>query len=300
MLALLACSALAVGDGYHSFKVTSAKPFCVFLATKTLVFALDETPPPTVNFTVIDNKNKTYPVPMSALTHLQLLETTILVTAEKVSSYVLHYWLLPRTLCSSVSYAMIADRSISFDLTTPKFASDFCIFPNSGAASYSWSVASHTTGRSSSIEFYPGGIDAAKTCTSGSCSYSSSKPTFVRISASRDQEFSASIAFTTFRNSIAAQECLIKALPLLIEPPVQVPMSSVSMSDIICFSMSETLLIWMAIGLVAVGILLVSLCLLQAFGVINVWGICLCRTESDHFGSLRENPYASELNPDAA
>jgi hypothetical protein len=279
--------------------VTSAKPFCVALTTKTLVLALDDTPPIWVNFSVIDRKNASYPIPISTLSHLQLLETTILVTAEKRHSYVLHYWLIPRTLCSSVSYATIADRSISFELATPAFKSDFCIFPQSGASTYSWSIGSHTTGHFSQIDFYTRASEAAKTCTSDVCEYSSSKPTFVRISADRDREFSASVAFTTFRSSIASYECSIKALPLLIDPPVQIPMDLMSVSEIKCISMAETVLIWMAIGIGAVGIVAVLVCLLHACGVINVKMICGCRTEVDHFTSLKENPYATELDPDA-
>jgi hypothetical protein len=89
MLALLACSALAVRDGYQSFKVTAAKPFCAFLAIKTFALALGETPPASGTFTIIGNDNKTCPVPMSVPTHLPLFETAILAPAE--TALILYY-----------------------------------------------------------------------------------------------------------------------------------------------------------------------------------------------------------------
>jgi hypothetical protein len=297
-LLLMARIVQAVNDGYHSFKVTHKKPFCVALTTKMLVFALDETPDPSVNFSVIDQKNRSSPIPISTLTHLQLFETTILVTAPRSHPYVLHYWLLPRTVCSSISYAAIADRSISFELTSPLLKSEFCIFPQSGASSYSWNIDYHTTAPYAQIEFYTSAKKPSQICESTPCSFSSSRPAFVRVLGVADHEFNAAVGFTTFRNSITLYECSIKGMPLLIEPPVQIPMDLLSINEIKCMSMAESVLIWLLIGFCAMLVVNCIIYVLQRCGVISIKYLCSWGRESDHFTNLRQNPYASELDPD--
>jgi hypothetical protein len=288
-----------VKDGYHSFRISESKPFSVSLSTKMIIFALDEPPPPSINFSVVDRRNRTSPIPISTITHLQLFETTIHVTAPPKITYVLHYWIFPRSLCSSVSYAAIADRSISFELSSPRLTSNFCIFPQSGSRSYTWSIDYQSAAPSAAIEFYSNTRQISQVCKGHSCSHTSSSPVFVRVVNATDYEFRAAVAFTTFRTGISSYECSIKTTPLLIQLPVQIPSDLVSVTDIKCTSMAETILIWLVIGIVIVGIVTVLVLVLQLYGVINIRSMFGLSVESEHFTTLRENPYASELDPEA-
>jgi hypothetical protein len=239
--------------GYHSFTVKYDRPFAIILKKNMLVLALDEIPSPTVNFTVFDRHNKSALIPMLPLTHLYFFETTFMVTVPKQQSYTLHYWILPTSLCSSISYAAVADHQLSFRLSSESARTDFCLFSQSGASSYTAILDYHSGSPNNRIEFYTKSTGPAKKCKQNSqCEFRSNRPFFMRVVNVTNYEFEATLNFWAFRRSIDSSECLIKPIPILIEPPIQVPMGVISITDIHCVSMAEDLLKYILIAIVVV------------------------------------------------
>jgi hypothetical protein len=282
--------------GYHTFVVKPNRPFCVTLQHSMLVFALDEVPPSRVNFTVIDPKNRTLPVPMQTFTHILFFDTTIFVSVPKGESFPLHYWLIPTDLCSAISYSAIADHQLTLKLHSPSLPSDFCIFSQSGAASYSATLDYHSDSTKGKIEFWTNSISPARRCRRNSlCQFTSRRPFFMRVINATDAEFEARVHFTALRRSIQSYECGIRPLPIVIRPPIQMPMGVIEISDIACVSMAEDVLSWVVTGIAVVTLISVLLCILHCSGVIDLKFL----VRKDRFKELGENPYAAPILQDA-
>jgi hypothetical protein len=75
-------------------------------------------------------------------------------------------------------------------------------------------------------------------------------------------------------------------------------MDLLTVSEIKCTSMAESALIWSGIGVASTATVILLLFVLQCFGMISLRSLWSGKTEIDHFSSLKQNPYANELNPD--
>jgi hypothetical protein len=282
-------------DGYHSFKVTKNRPFFASLTDKVLIFALDELPHPEVNFTVIDNKNNTSPIPMSSFTHVQFFQTRVHVATTKRHPYMLHYWLLPPAVCPSVSYSALADRSITFKLEQDKLTSDFCLFSQSGASNYSVKFDYASRSLHTRVEFWSSARRPDRKCRSETCEYKSGKPFFMRVINGSGTAFTGAMALSIFRSGIQSTECSLKVIPIMIESNVQIPMGHLSMTDIKCVAMVEYLLVVLGVSVAAAITALAVLTLLHTIGFIDLRACFGCRGEDDHFKGLKENPYAGQI-----
>jgi hypothetical protein len=284
MLALILPSTLfALPDGYHSFKVNHKRPFYISLTDRVLFFAFDEYPHPDVNFTLIDTKGQAAPIPMTSFTHIQFFQTAVRVSTTRGHPYVLHYWLLPPQLCSSVSHSALADHSISF-----KLSSDFCLFSQSGASSYDTTLDFDSQSAHARAELWTTARRPDRKCRSGGCRWRSRKPFFVRVVNASDAEFTSAFALSVFRNGVQSLECSLKPLPIMAGPAIQTPMGFLAVTDIKCVSMAVYLL---RVIVIAVALLV----LLQATGFIDVRTCFGCGAEADDFNTLKTNPYAQEL-----
>jgi hypothetical protein len=296
MLAVLPVVALCSTKGYHTFAVKHDRPFAVILNENILVVALDEVPPPYVNFTVVDRKNQTTAVPMSTFSHILFFKTTIFVSVVGRRVFSLHYWLIPTTVCSAVSYSAIADHQLTFRLQSDNARSDFCIFSQSGAGSYSAILDYHSEAPRPRVEFWTQSTGPARRCKRGRlCEFRSSRPFFLRVANITDAAFHAAITFWAFRWAVDSSECSMKPIPFLVEPPIQIPMGVMSVAGIQCVSMAEDVLRYTAIVLCVGAVGVAVLCALHWSGYINLRATCGCTREGDRFRDLKENPYAEPL-----
>jgi hypothetical protein len=296
MLALILPSALfALPDGYHSFKVSHKRPFYISLTDRMLFFAFDEYPHPGVNFTVIDSKNQTSPIPMTSFTHIQFFQTSVHVSTAKGHPYVLHYWLLSPRICSSVSYSALADHSISFRLSSDRLTSDFCLFSQSGASSYDIKLDLESHSPHARAELWTTARGPDKKCRSEGCNWKSKRPFFLRVLNASDAEFSSALTLSVFRSGFQSLECSLKSVPIMVGPTVQIPMGFLAMTDIKCVSMAVYLLrvIGFTVGTIIIAVTLLGL--LQAIGFINIRTFFGCGAEAERFNALKEDPYAHEL-----
>jgi hypothetical protein len=282
LLPLLLAGALSYTKGYHTFTVKHDHPFAISLKKNLLVFALNEILSPVVNFTVIDRRNRSIQIPFVTFTHLYFFETTILVTVPSGRICLLHYWLLPTALCSSISYAAIADHQLSFRLSSDSVKSDFCIFTQSGASTYTAIMDYYSASPRSRIEFYTSSVGPDKRCRgNGICEFKATRPFFIRVANVTGSEFDAKFTVWALRRSIESSECMIQAIPIVIEPPILMPLGAMLTSEIKCVSMAEDMLRYIVIALgvvVAGGGVLV---LLHRIGYINIMAIFGCMKESD-------------------
>jgi hypothetical protein len=286
--------------GYHTFTVKHDRPFAIALKKNLLVFALDELPSSSTNFTIVDRHNRSIPISFDTFTHLYFFETTILVTVPPGKACVLHYWLLPTSLCSSISYAAIADHQLSFRIRSDSVKSDFCIFTQSGASTYTAILDYYSAAPRNRIEFYTSSVAPDKRCPrNGICQFKANRPFFIRVVNVTDFQFDASISLWTLRRSIESSECLIQAIPIVIEPPILLPLGLMSTSEIKCVSMAEDMLKYIGVGIAVFAVALVLLVVLHRIGYINVRAIFGCTGESDRFNALKESPYADPLPGEA-
>jgi hypothetical protein len=297
LLALHAAVALAA-NGYHQFTVAHDHPFTVTLRKSMLVLALDEVPPDAVNFSVVDRRNRTLMVPIAAFSHLILFETSLSITVPARSRlrYLIHFWLIPRHLCSSVSYSGIVDHRVTFQLRSDSVHSDFCLFSQAGASSYSAAIDFQSSLAATRVEFYTNSKSADRVCKRPSlCRFSARRPFFVRVANATNAEFEAVVSLAARRGGVDSHECSVKPIPVLVEPPIQVPMGRLTITDVKCVSQAEntlrTVVFDIAVGLVALALL----ALLHWSGVINLRVLWKCSGESERFGALKENPYADPL-----
>jgi hypothetical protein len=301
LIALLFGLIRSYTKGYHTFTVRHDRPFAISLKKNLLVFALDEPPSSTTTFTVVDRHNRSIPLPFLIFTHLYFFETTILVTVPYGSICVLHYWLLPTSLCSSISYAAIADHQLSFRLSSDSVKTDFCIFTQSGASAYTAILDYYSASPRGRIEFYTSSVGPDKRCKrNGICQFKSNRPFFIRVVNVTDFQFDASISLWALRRSIESSECLIQPIPVVIEPPVQVPLGAMVTSEIKCVSMAEDMLRYVGIGAAIFVAALGALVVLHRIGFINVRTLFGCTKESDRFDALKESPYADPLQEELA
>jgi hypothetical protein len=292
---VLASLSSSLIDGYHSFKVTKKRPFFVTLRDKMLIFALDELPHPEVTFTAMDSKNSTSPIPMASFTHVQFFQTSVYVSITKGRPYVLHYWLLPPTICPSVSYSAMADRSITFKLEQDKLTSDFCLFSQSGASSYSVKFEYESQSLHTRVEFWSSAKRPDRKCKGEVCQWKSSKPFFMRVINGSDAAFTGVMALSIFRSGIQSTECSLKVIPIVVESNVQIPMGHFSVTDIKCVAMAEYLLVVVGVSIAAAITAIAILMLFHTIGFIDLRACFGCRSEEDHFKGLKENPYAHQI-----
>jgi len=293
---LLVSLGSAFSKGYHSFTATYSRPFHIKLSKNILVFALDEAPPAGANFSVIDRKNHSIPVPLDAFTHMQFFETTLFISVARGSEFTLHFWLVPPSLCNGISYSSVADHTLAFDLASRSLKSDFCVFSQSGASSYSALVSFQSGNPGGAIEFYKHPRRPAERCRHNRmCSFSSSHPFFMRATGVAKASFSASVAYSVGRRSIRSAECGIAVMPFVIEPPMQVPMGVLVVSNIRCVAAADVVLKYIVFMTAGAVVALLALLGLHWSGFINVRAVLGCRGESAHFNALRENPLAREL-----
>jgi hypothetical protein len=117
----------------------------------------------------------------------------------------------------------------------------------------------------------------------------------MRVTNVTKAAFEASVTFWAFRWSVDSYECAIKPLPILIEPPIQMPMGVFSIDGIHCVSMADDVLQFVVVvGGVAI-VCVIILCAMQLLGYINLRAICGLSSESARFGELKANPYADPL-----
>jgi fumarate reductase subunit D len=87
----------------------------------------------------------------------------------------------------------------------------------------------------------------------------------------------------------------VKPIPILIEPPIQIPMGVISTSEIECVSMAEGLLKYTLIGILVVVIILVIFMGLHRCEYINMRAAFGCTKETERFKALKESPFEEAL-----
>lgn len=299
ILALLPILGHSFSKGYHTFTVTYDQPFYIKLSKNILVFALDEAPPASVNFTVIDRHNKSLPIPLSSYTHMQFFQTSIFISVPKHQKYTLHFWLIPPNLCHAISYSAIADHTLSFELVNDDLKTDFCIFSQSGSSGYKTLLQYDSTSSNSSIEFYTHPKEPSKHCKKNKlCKFKTNRPFFIRAHNVANAGFKAALQYKTKRKTIDSCECALTPVPFMIEPPIQVPMGVLSVDNIKCVSMAEVVLRYVTYGSIGVVAGVVALYVMHCLGWINLRVILGCAATKDRFDQLKENPYAQEFKED--
>lgn len=287
----------AFSKGYHTFTVRYNNPFHVRLSKNLLVLALDRSPPPYVNFTVIDDKNRSQPMAIGLYTHLQLYQTTVFISVPKGHHYTLGFWLIPPTLCNAIGYALVADNTLAFDVTNKNQRSDFCLFTQSGAWWYSAGVAFQSDNAGGVAEFYSHPRGPAKSCSGNGkiCKYGSMNPFFIRFAGVAGAAFSADVIYSATRWSILNSECALAPVPYMIEPPLQMPAGGIGFGDIKCVSTARVAQKYLIGFLICAGIAAAVLYGLHLMGYINLRVFCGCSAEKDRFNTLKENPYACQI-----
>jgi hypothetical protein len=300
MLSLLFTLSIPASKGYHAFTVKPDRPFSVSLRQNMLVLTLIDIPTKSFHFTVSDRSNHTHPVLIGQHSHIAFFKTSVFASISK-GSFTLHFWLIPTKLCGSVSYSAVADHQVVFEIWSNILPSDFCIFSQSGVSSHNVHLHYQSDGTNSSAAFYTNGNHPAKSCKPGSvCHFRSGRPFFVRFSNVYEAGFEAKLNVVANRHSIETVDCGFRPIPVLIEPPMQMPLGGLSVSDLHCSSMAEKVLrIVLAAGVAficAVGLLVV----LHRIKCIDMRALCGCSNEQQHFDSLKDNPYAGQLDQEIA
>jgi hypothetical protein len=297
---LLLGHVLSYTKGYHTFTVKHDRPFAIALKKNLLVFALDEPPSRRANFAVVDRHNQSISIPFLAFTHIYFFDTTILVSVPPGTICVLHYWLLPTSLCNSISFAAVADHRLSFRLNANPAKTDFCIFSQSGAASYTAILDYYSASPRNRIEFYTSSVGPDRQCKrNGICKFKANRPFFIRIANITGFEFDASITLWALRRSTELTDCRVQPIPIVIEPPVQIPIGAMLASDITCVSMAEDVLKYIGIGIGVFGVAFVVLVVLHRMEYINVRALFGCTKEMERFNALKEHPWADPLPGEA-
>jgi hypothetical protein len=287
---------ISASKGYHTFTVKPDRPFSVSLSRNMLVLTLVDIPPESLNFTVSDRSNCTHPVPIGQHSHIAFYKTSIFASISK-GSFMLHFWLIPTNLCGSVSYSAVADYQVIFEIRSNLLPSDFCIFSQSGASSHKVDLHYQSDGTNNSAAFYTNGERSAKSCGPGSlCRFSSSRPFFVRFSNVYEAGFDAKLSVVVNRHSIETADCGFRPIPVLIEPPMQMPLGGLLVLDLHCSSMAVAVLRVILAGGLAFICAVALLVVLHRTGCIDMRPLCGCTNEQHHFDSLRDNPYAGQLD----
>lgn len=290
--------------GYHTYVVTHKKPFHIKLSSSILVFVLDDVPPSHINFTSINNiNNRATSIPVESLSQMQFFDTTLFVSVPKKVSYPLHFWLVPLNLCPGISYAVTSDFAVSYSLSTKKAKSDFCIFPQASASSYSYEIQGDLGSSNPKIEFYksPNTVKPAKKCSEVSdkktCSYSSSTPSFVKVKNVAGSSIDLKMIYKVKRASSTVHDCSVKAIPFAVGGVLpQFASGDLRVDGISCYSAAEETLTYVKIGSVVIIITIVVIVVLQIAGFINIKIVCCGGTSSDdRFNQLKQNPYANEI-----
>lgn len=289
--------------GYHTYIVTHKKPFHIRLSTSILVFVLDDIPPSHINFTSINNiNNRATSIPVDSLSQMQFFDTTLFVSVPKNVKYPLHFWLVPVDLCPGISYSVTSDFAISYSLSTKKAKSDFCLFPQASASSYSFEIGGKVGASNSRVEFYesPNTLKPIKKCTdvsdSKKCSYSSSTPYFVKFYNIAGSPVDLKMIYKAKGVTTNSHECSIKAIPYAVGGVLpQFASGDLRASEISCYSAAEETLTYVKIGSVVIVIAIIVVAILQIAGYINIKIICCGTSSDDRFNQLKQNPYANEL-----
>ena len=299
---LLPALGVSFSKGYHSFTVRHKRPLHIRLKTNLLIFALEKPPPPFVNLTVIDEKNQSVTIPIGTYTHLQLFKTTVFVSVPKGHSYDLNFWLVPPALCNAISYAVVADNTLAFDIRNENQRSDFCLFSQPGALWYSAAVEYKSHNSDAVVEFYRHPRAPSKVCKKKEkiCKYRSMSPFFIRFGGMTESPFSADVLYSATRWSPMPFDCALTPVPYVIGlPPLQMPVGGIGFGDIKCMSTAKLAVKYLVILVVCAVIAGIVLNLLHQSGYINLRVFCGCSAENDHFNSLKENPYACEIETES-
>jgi hypothetical protein len=290
--------ALALND-YHTFTVKPDRPFSMALDTSILVLDIGIIPSEDLQLTVVNRLNQTQIVPMTSQSHLMFVETTLAISLINPAArpHEIHFWLLQAHLCAAVSYSVIIDHRVSFQLNSDSGNSEFCVFTHSGSAdSYSAFLDFRSTMRQTRIEFYTNSATPDWTCPLNSiCSFSSRQPFVVRFANVTTANLIAAVSLSADRENIDPYGCDVKPIPFLVEPRAQTPIDGLSISDIQCGSMAENTLKNVGIGVSVAAAVLVVLVWMHHWGVIDLKRILLCSGETERFVVLKENPYTEPL-----
>ena len=289
--------------GYHTYVVTHKKPFHIKLSSSILVFVLDDIPPSHINFTSINKiNNRATSIPVESLSQMQFFDTTLFVSVPKKVSYPLHFWLVPLDLCPGISYAVTSDFAISYSLESKRAKSDFCLFPQASASSYSFEIGGKVGPQNSRVEFYqsPNTIKPAKKCTGvtdkKTCSYSSSTPFFVKFHNIAGSSVDMKMIYKAKGVTSKSHECSIKAIPYAVGGVLpQFASGDLRASEINCYSTAEETLTYIKYGSAVILFALVVIVVLHVAGFINIRVICSGSSSEDRFNKLKENPYANEI-----
>jgi hypothetical protein len=285
-------------NDYHIFTVKPDRPFSMTLDRSILVLAISK-PSEDLQLTIVNHLNQTQIIPMTYWSHLMFTETSIAISLKNPAAMAIqiHCWLLPNHFCDAVSYSVIVDHRISFQLLSDSAASNFCLFAHSGKANrYSTFLDFHSTVAQAGVEFYTNSIVPDYTCQLNSiCTFASERPFITRFANVTKANLAAAITLSADRESIDPYECGVKRIPFIVEPPVHTPMSEVSISDTKCVSMAENTLKNIGIGVTVVVAVLVLLTWMHLWGVIDLKAMMLGSRETVRFLLLKENPYAQPL-----
>ncbi|OHS99134.1 hypothetical protein TRFO_34486 [Tritrichomonas foetus] len=286
--------------GFHSFTVTHKKPFHIRLTKNLLVFVLEKEPPKNINFTSINKHNKSVKIPAEILPNMQFFDTAIYVSVPKKVKYRLHFWIVPTNLCSGISYSVTSDFAISYELHTAKSPADICIFGQGGASSYSTEIDAKFTSKNSRVNFYRNVNKPSRKCKPNHpCSYSSSKPFFIRVSNITGSEVTMKMIYKIKKSGSKPNDCAFRPIPYLIDGTHHTPVTNMKVKDIVCFSASEEWRSLLTIGVAVSIIVILIFAALQGFGCINFFSLFTGGSE-DRFKALKANPFAGELAQEEA
>jgi hypothetical protein len=262
-----------------------------------LVLLVDQPFDPAAVVSVTNDANQTSTIHLGTFTHVQFFNVSIRITVPPEIQLSIYFWLMPAGFCGSTSYSLSADRTISFELSTPNLSSDFCVFSQPSASSYEIEFDFESPSLTGQLEFYRDLRKMADFCKSRmSCSVNSGSPFFIRLFNLSNYRFNANVTLTVFHNTIQPCECAWNPATALIDGRLTVPTDLVSLRNLQCISMSEAVVsLIYYIGIVLFGII-VAMLLLHLIGFFDIKEFCGWRAETKHFDSLRGDPYAHQLD----
>jgi hypothetical protein len=278
---------------YHAFTVTPDRPFSIRLQKSMLVLTLAHPPPDSVVLTVSDRANRTHALPLGQHSHIAFFKTSVFATISS-GSFTLEFWLIPASLCGSVSYSATADYRLLFEVRSNYLPADFCIFSQSSVAHRVY-LTYRSDGTNNTAAFYAATDARPQIChASELCRFESNRAFFLRFSDVYEAGFEATISIVANRRTIEAAECGFRPVPVLIEPPMQLPLGDFSVPRVQCTSAAGDVLRVAVAGILATAASLALLAVLHLAGCIDVRAICRCSLEREHFDALRAHALADE------